>query len=77
MAKGCIEIQSRFKLLSDIQISVIPLFTSKVHDSILRKFVFLVLVVRVVNYKSVSARFDKLKGVFIMCILCYGSKAVL
>lgn len=39
MAKGYIEMQSRFKLLSDGKISIISLNTSKVHDSILRKFV--------------------------------------
>lgn len=70
MAKGCIEIQKRFKLLSDGKRSIISLSTSKVHDSILRKFVFLFFGCRGHTYRSESAGFGKLKGIFIMCIYC-------
>lgn len=78
VAKGCTETQSRFQLLSDGKRSIFSLSTSKVHDSILRKFVFLLFFGRKGhNYKSESPGFGKLKSVFIMCIFVWKQMSAL
>lgn len=47
MAEDCIEMKSRFKLVGDGKRCIVSLYTSKVHDSILRKFVFIFMVIKV------------------------------
>ena len=66
--QDCIEMRRRLKPLSDSKRSIISLSTSKVHDSILRKFVCLFILLFLSSPKPEWAGCTTLDGVVNLCI---------